>query len=161
MLCYLNRDFARMLWELFSQYLEKPVSEKHTASVYKIKLVTSSQFHQHFTSSFFPKQTETQTVRTEKLQNTFVQKAACKCWWSWQKVGQLDYNWTSDNRTYHGSNFRPSHIRYCRNLTPFCSRLGVNFTIILRAAFTHTDPKIAKKDSQLKKIFVLSGSADI
>ena len=35
----------------------------------------------------------------------------------------------------------------------------VNFTNILRAAFTHADPKIAKKDIQLKQLFLLSGSA--
>ena len=35
----------------------------------------------------------------------------------------------------------------------------VNFNKILRAAFTHADPKSAKKDSHLKKIFVLLKSA--
>ena len=39
--------------------------------------------------------------------------------------------------------------------------LGVNFTDILRAAFTRADPKIAKKDSQLKQLFALLGSAGV
>ena len=38
-------------------------------------------------------------------------------------------------------------------------KTGVNFINILRAAFTHKDPKIAKKDSQVKQLFVLLGSA--
>ena len=38
---------------------------------------------------------------------------------------------------------------------------GVNFTNILRAAFTHADPKSPKKDSQLKQLFVLLGSAGV
>ena len=37
-------------------------------------------------------------------------------------------------------------------------RAGVNFTNILRAAFAHTDLKSAKKDSQVKQLFALSGS---
>ena len=37
----------------------------------------------------------------------------------------------------------------------------VDFTKILRAAFTHTDPKSAKKDSQLKQLFALLGSAEV
>ena len=35
------------------------------------------------------------------------------------------------------------------------------FTNILRAAFTHADPKSAKKDSQLNQLFALFGSASI
>ena len=38
---------------------------------------------------------------------------------------------------------------------------GVNFTNILCAAFTHADPKSAKKTSQLKQLFALLGSAGI
>ena len=34
----------------------------------------------------------------------------------------------------------------------------VNFTNILGAAFTHTDCKSAKKDSQVKQLCALSGS---
>ena len=37
----------------------------------------------------------------------------------------------------------------------------VNFTIILQAAFTPGDPKSAKKDSQVKQLFALWGSASI
>ena len=36
--------------------------------------------------------------------------------------------------------------------------LGVNFNNILGAAFTQADPKIAKKDSQVKQLFALLGS---
>ena len=36
---------------------------------------------------------------------------------------------------------------------------GVNFTNILLTAFTRTDPKSAKKDSQVKQLFVALGSA--
>ena len=38
------------------------------------------------------------------------------------------------------------------------TREGVNFTNILQAAFMHEDPKIEKKDSQVKHLFALSGS---
>ena len=38
---------------------------------------------------------------------------------------------------------------------------GVNFTIILRAPFTPTDPKSAKKDSQVKHLFALLGSVSV
>ena len=38
---------------------------------------------------------------------------------------------------------------------------GVNFTNILRAAFTHADPKRPKKDSQFKQLFALLGSAGV
>ena len=40
-------------------------------------------------------------------------------------------------------------------------RLRVNFTKILRAAFTLPDPNSAKKDSQVKQLFALMGSAVI
>ena len=38
---------------------------------------------------------------------------------------------------------------------------GVNFTNILQAAFTPADPKRAKKDSQVKQLFALLGSARV
>ena len=38
---------------------------------------------------------------------------------------------------------------------------GVDFTNILHAAFTCTDPKSAKKDSQAKQLFALSGSVRV
>ena len=39
------------------------------------------------------------------------------------------------------------------NIWTFSFGNGVNFTNVLRAAFTHTDPKSAKKDSQVKQFF--------
>ena len=40
-----------------------------------------------------------------------------------------------------------------------CVSPGVNFTNILRAAFIHTDHKKCKKDSQVKQLLALFGSA--
>ena len=37
----------------------------------------------------------------------------------------------------------------------------VDFTNILRAAFTHTNPKSAKKDSQVKQPFALLGYVSV
>jgi len=37
----------------------------------------------------------------------------------------------------------------------------VNFINILHAAFTQADPESAKKDSQVKQLFALSGSASV
>ena len=41
------------------------------------------------------------------------------------------------------------------------SKSGVNFTNVLQAAFTCPDPKSAKKDSQVKQLFALLGSAHV
>ena len=43
----------------------------------------------------------------------------------------------------------------------YSNKPGINFTIILQAAFTHADPKSAKKDSQVKQLFALLGSASV
>ena len=46
------------------------------------------------------------------------------------------------------------------NCNQLCSA-GVNFTIILRAAFTRKDPNTAKKGSPVKQLFALSGPGSV
>ena len=54
----------------------------------------------------------------------------------------------------------PAHLRFApaSGLVKL-TQPRVNFTNILQAAFTRTDPKSAKKDSQVTQLFVLLGSA--